>query len=377
MSDAARPCFLTHFAALRDPRQSAKVLYPLSEILLLLLCATIAGADDFVEITLWGRERRDFLCRFLPYERGIPSHDTLCDVIAAIDPAVFKTCFMAWVEELRDDGPDVIALDGKTSRRSHGRGKGRLALHTVSAWASRQQLVLGQEAVSEKSNEIIAIPLLLQRLELRGAIVTIDAMGTQKDIARTILERGADYVLSLKENWPATFAEVETAFAEPAPSLEITRSETVDADHGRIETRRHAICHDVDWLFSKRRHPGEFTFPGLAAIGVVERETERGGTITREKAYYLCSAKLDAETFGRVVRGHWGIENRLHWTLDVVFRDDLARLRSGHGPQNMAVIKHTALNLLSLATPTTSLKNRRKKAGWNADYLAKVIQRTA
>ena len=377
MPAPALPSFLSHFAALRDPRQAAKVLYPLAEILLLMLCATISGADDFVEIHLWGCERRDFLRRFLPFEHGIPSHDTLCDVIAAIDPTLFKTCFMTWVEELRDDAPEVIAIDGKTSRRSHARPKGCAALHTVAAWATRQRLVLGQEAVSEKANEIVAIPLLLRRLELRGALVTIDAMGTQKEIAQTILDGGADYVLALKENWPATYAEVEKLFSDPPPTIALRHSKTVDGDHGRIETRRHTVCHDVGWLCSDRRYPGEFAFPGLKAIGMVRSETERDGIIARETRYYLCSTALGAEDLGRVVRGHWGIENRLHWVLDVVFHDDLARLRSGHGPANMAIVKHTAMNLLTRAKPTISLKNRRKKAGWNQDYLEKVIRHTA
>ena len=390
MSDPVQTPFLTHFSALRDPRQSAKVLYPLPEILLLLLCATISGADDFVEITLWGEEHMGFLRRFRPYARGIPSHDTLCDVIAAIDPELFKACFLAWVEDLRtttadvvaplgapQGAPEVIAIDGKTSRRSHARGKGHAPLHTVSAWAARQRLVLGQEATAEKSNEITAIPALLRRLDLTGAVVTIDAMGTQTNIAQTILDRGGDYVLNLKANWPATYTEVERLFAAPPAELAILRSETIDANHGRIEIRRHAICHDINWLFSARRYPGEFRFPGLAAIGMIDSETKRGETISREKRYYLCSTKLDAETFARVVRSHWGIENHLHWVLDVVFHDDLARLRSGHGPANMAVIKHTALNLLTQARPITSLKNRRKKAGWNQDYLEKIINQTA
>lgn len=376
MSSPTDPCFLAHFAALGDPRQAGKVLYPLPEILLLLLCATVAGADDFVEIALWGREHLSFLRRFRPYERGIPSHDVLCDVIAAIDPEAFKACFLNWVETLRSKDPDIIAIDGKTSRRSHARSKGRLPLHTVSAWATRQRLVLGQEAVAEKSNEIVAIPALLQRLDLHGALVTIDAMGTQTAVAQAILDGGGDYVLALKENWPATYAQVEQMFAEPSASLNIHHHQTVDADHGRIETRKHAICHEVDWLFSARRYPGEFRFPGLKAIGMVESETERNGSIEREKRYYLCSTALTAESFARVVRGHWGIENRVHWVLDVVFRDDLARLRSGDGPANMAVVRHTALNLLNQAKPTISLKNRRKKAGWNQEYLANVIAGT-
>ncbi|WP_428484992.1 ISAs1 family transposase [Rhodopila sp.] len=377
MSMPSQPCFLSHFAALRDPRQATKVLYPLPEILLLMLCGTIAGADDFVEISLWGSERQGFLRRFLPFKHGIPSHDTLCDVIAAIDPELFKTCFLTWVDGLRTDTPEIIAIDGKTSRRSHARGKGRLPLHTVSAWATRQRLVLGQEAVSAKSNEITAIPVLLRRLELAGALVTIDAMGTQKEIAQTIIEGGGDYVLALKENWPATYAEVETVFADPPPTLTLQSFETVDGDHGRIETRRHTICHDIDWLFAERRHPGEFAFPGLTAIGMIESETERGGVIQTETRYYLCSTKLSAETLARVVRSHWGIENRLHWVLDVVFHDDLARLRTAHGPANMAVVKHTAMNLLNQAKPVTSFKNRRKKAGWNQDYLENVIRRIA
>jgi len=236
--------------------------------------------------------------------------------------------------------------------------------------------VLGQEAVPEKSNEIIAIPLFLQRLELAGALVTIDAMGTQTQIAQTILG-GGDYVLALKQNRPGTFTEVETLFAAPPPSLAIQTHQTVDGEHGRIETRTHHVCHDVSWLFSDRRYPGEPAFPGLAMIGMVESQTERNGKIEHERRYYLCSTKLDAEIFARVVRSHWGIENRLRWVLDVVFHDDLARLRTGHGPANMAVVKHMALNLLRQAKPTISLKNRRKRAGWNTDYLAALVQQAA
>jgi predicted transposase YbfD/YdcC len=337
MAEPAQVVFLAHFAALRDPRQVAKVLYPLAEILLLVLCGTIAGADDFTEIGLWGAEHLAFLRRCLPFQHGIPSHDTLTEVIAALDPALFKECFLAWVTTLRAAEPDMIAIDGKTSRRSHARSKGRLPLHTVSAWATRQRLVLGQEAVAEKSNEITAIPLLLQRLELTGALVTIDAMGTRTEIAQTIIDRGGDYLLSLKENRPTTYAEVETFFANPPQDASLDTTETVDADHARIETRRHAVCHTVDWLFSDRRYPGEPVFPGVAMIGMVRSETERGGKTERETRYFLSSTKLNADAFARAVRGHWGIENRLHWVLDVVFHDDLARLRTGYGPQNMAV----------------------------------------
>src|SRR5579862_940489 len=216
---------LDHFSALSDPRQSWRVLYPLPEILLLVLCATLSGMEDFVEISLWGEQRLDFLRRFLPYERGIPAHDTLNDVINGLDAELFKTCFSNWVETLRDHAPDIIAVDGKTSRRAHARSKGRGPLHLVSAWAARQRLVLGQEAVDKKSNEIVAIPLLLERLELEGALVTIDAMGCQKDIAEAIRARGADYLLALKDNWPALAEDVRLFFArEPAKNGEVFAS---------------------------------------------------------------------------------------------------------------------------------------------------------
>jgi predicted transposase YbfD/YdcC len=373
MCETTGKSLLDHFSAIEDPRQQAKVLYPLPEILLLLLCGTLAGADDFVEIGLWGRENLAFLRRFCPYAQGIPSHDTLGEVIRAVDPELFKACFTAWVEGLRESEPDIIAIDGKTSRRTHARKKGREPLHLVSAWASRQRLVLGQEAVSCKSNEIVAIPLLLERLVLTGALVTIDAMGTQRAIAETIRKGGGDYLLSLKENWPATYKDVEAFFAKPPPEP-LDSFESNDGEHGRIEVRRHAVCHEVAWLFSDRRYPGELRFPDLAMIAMVEADTDRDGKHSRERRYYLSSAKLDAKAFARAVRGHWGIENRLHWVLDVVFHDDLARLRTGHGPENMAVVKHMALNLLRSAKPTTSLKNRRKLAGWNREYLNQLIR---
>jgi predicted transposase YbfD/YdcC len=374
MDQAVRGSVLDRFSALDDPRKAAEVLYPLPEIIVLLLCATLAGADDFVEMTLWG-------ARLRPYAHGIPSHDTLGEVIRALDPDLFKNCFASWVEGLRTSEPDmltpdVIAIDGKTSRRTHARKTGREPLHLVSAWASRQRLVLGQEAVAGKSNEIVAIPLLLERLALSGALVTIDAIGTQSAIAEKILERGGDYLLALKANRPATFTDVAQFFAAP-PAGSVASLATTDGEHGRIEVRRHHVCHDIDWLFSDRRYPDEVAFPGLAMIAMVEAETERGGKTSHERRYYLCSAKLDAATFARAVRAHWGIGNRLHWVLDVVFRDDLARLRTGHGLQNMAVVKHFAVNLVHAAKPITSLKNRRKLAGWDLDYLDALIRQTA
>jgi predicted transposase YbfD/YdcC len=370
------PSLLDHFSALRDPRQRWRVIYPLPEILLLTLCATLCGMDDFVEIRTWGKERLDFLRRFLPYERGLPAHDTLNDVFNALDGDLFKACFANWVETLRDGDPEIVAIDGKTARRSHARGQGREPLHLVSAWASRQRLVLGQQATPDKSNEIAAIPLLLERLELRGALVTIDAIGTQSAIAETIVKRGGDYLLALKANRPTLHEDVARFFADPPPDMLQSPSETLDNDHGRLEQRRHLVCHDTAWLFSDRRYADEPRFPHLAMIGMVETTVERGGRISRERRYYLSSAKLDAKAFAAAVRAHWGIENRLHWVLDVVFHDDLARLRTGFGPQNMAVIKHMAINLVRNPKDPHSLKVRRKKANLNPDYLEHLIRQS-
>lgn len=367
---------LDHFSALEDPRQSWKVLYPLPEILLLILAATIASAEDFVEIEEWGNEHLDFLRTLLAYERGIPSHDALNDLVNALDPELFKACFGSWVATLRDDDPEIIAIDGKTSRRTHNRARGREPLHLVSAWAARQRLVLGQQAIDEKSNEIKAIPLLLERLMLKGALVTIDAMGTQAEIARQIVDSGGDYCLALKGNHPLLHAEVERYFADPEAETSPVHV-TTDADHGRIEERRHVVCHDVAWLFSDRRYADEPRFPGLAMVGMVESAVERAGKATVERRYYLCSARLDAATFARAVRSHWGVENRLHWVLDVVFHDDLARLRTGHGPENMAIVRHMGLNLMRSTKATASLKVRRKKAAWNTSYLRDVLRGAA
>lgn len=247
-------------------------------------------------------------------------------------------------------------------------------MHLVSAWASRQRLVLGQEATDVKSNEITAIPLLLERLELRGALVTIDAMGTQAAIAETIVRRGGDYLLALKGNRSATHADVVRVFDDPPAGLIGAPHETIDADHGRLEQRRHVVCHDVAWLWSDRRYAGEPRFPHLAMIGMVETRTERGGKIQHERRYYLGSAKLDAKTFAAAVRAHWHIENRLHWVLDVVFHDDLARLRTGAGPQNMAVVRHMAMNLVRSQADKHSLKVRRKLANLNPEYLKKLVK---
>ena len=365
--------FIDHFSALEDPRQAWKVVYPLPEILLVVLCATLGGAEDFVEVARWGRKKLDFLRRLLPYARGIASHDTLNDVMNALPAPLFAECFTAWVEGLRETAADIVAIDGKTSRRS--KAKGSAPLHLVSAWASRQRLVLGQEAVAEKSNEINAIPLLLQRLELEGALVTIDAMGCQTEIASAIRARGADYLLALKDNWPALAEEVRLHF-DGAPPGSLASHETTDGDHGRIEVRRALVSHDVGWLASDRRFPGEWRFPDLAMLGMVEAEVERDGRTSIARRYYLSSARLSAPAFAASVRAHWGIENRLHWVMDVVFHDDLMRLRTGNGPANMATIRHAALNIVKQIPDKASLKVRRKTLGWDDDYLLTALTQT-
>ena len=367
---------LDHFSVLDDPRQGWKVIYPLAEVLMTVLCATMAGAEDFVEVERWAKRKLDFLRRFLPFAAGIPSHDTLNDVINALPAESLQACFVAWVEGLRDTDPDIVAIDGKTSRRSHNRDKGRNPLHLVSAWASRQRLVLGQQACDEKSNEITAIPALIERLELTGALVTIDAIGCQSAIATAILAKGADYLLALKGNWPALSAEVAGFFAEPG-TITLQHHETVDGDHGRIETRRHAVCHEIGWLTSDRRYPGEWRFKGLAMIAMVEAEVVRAGKTSIERRYYLSSVKLSAECFAAAVRAHWHVENRLHWVMDVVFHDDLMRLRTNTGPANMAALKHMSLNLIRQIDDKASIKTRRKTLGWDDDYLAAAITQHA
>lgn len=375
---------IDQFAALEDPRQSWKVLFPLPEVLLLVLCGTLAGAEDFVEIRRWGRMHQDFLRRLLPFKAGVPSHDTLNDVINAIDGALFAECFTAWVEGLREPAaaaaaagtPEIVAIDGKTSRGTHDRRKNRGPLHLVSAWASSQRLVLGQQACDAKSNEITAIPLLLERLALTGALVTIDAMGTQTKIAQAILDRGGDYLLAVKDNQPSLHDEIRRYLDDQAAAIH-SRFETTDGGHGRIEVRRHLVSHDVDWLTTARRFPGEPRFPGLRAIAVVEAEVERNGHTSLERRYFLSSMPLDAKLFAYAVRCHWHVENRLHWVLDVVFREDLSRLRSGAGPQNMATVRHMAMNLLRHPKDKHSLKVRRKSAAWDTAYLEALLRQSA
>jgi len=369
--------FLDYFSGLEDPRQSGKVLYPLDEVMLLVLCGELAGADGFADIELWGETHLDFLRRFLPFAHGIPCHDVLNDVFNALDHEAFRDGFIVWAESLRTvvpdlAGPEVIAIDGKTSRRSGDKAKGRAALHLVSAWASAQRLVLGQEAIDDKENEIVAIPRLLEMLELTGALVTIDAMGCQKAIASTIHAKKADYLLPVKDNQPSLRQDIELFFNEQRAcgfaDAKTFFHQTVEKDHGRIETRRHWSTSDIDWL--NKLHD----WTALTSIGFIEREVESGGKVQLSRHFYISSLPADAVLLARAARSHWGIESRLHWVLDVVFHDDLCRLRTDNGPQNFAIVRHIALNLLKKAKGKISLRATRKKAGWSTDFLEAVIK---
>jgi predicted transposase YbfD/YdcC len=266
----------------------------------------------------------------------------------------------------------LVAIDGKTSRRSHNRKTGQKALHLVSAFATNSRLVLGQEAVDEKSNEITAIPALIERLDLDGALVSIDAMGCNPNIAQSILDTGADYLLAVKDNQPTLHDDVKSYF-ETAPAEEVEQVETVGKDHGRIEVRNHTGSHVVDWIASDRSYPGAPRFPKLTTIGMVESRIERGDKIETERRSYISSRALSPAAFAETVRGHWAIENNLHWSLDVTFNEDQSRLRTGHGAKNMAVVRHFALNLLRQVADKCSIKRRRKRASWDTQYLLQIL----
>ena len=363
--------FLSYFKDLNDPRQQAKVDYPLPEILLLCLLAVLAGAETITDIALFGRKKLDLLRRFRPFTKGTPAHDHLGDLLAVLEPEQFQRCFVAWVAALTGAPEGVIAIDGKTARRSGQKGKGQAPIHMVSAFAARQRLVLGQVKVAEKSNEIVAIPKLLEMLAIEGAIITIDAMGCQREIAQKVVEKKADYVLALKGNQGSLREDVELFVAEQkAASFKdttISRDQTVDGDHGRIETRTTTVIHDVAWL-QQRHH-----WPALSAVIVLESEREIGAKSERETRFYLTSLGLPASRLAPIVRSHWAIENGLHWVLDMVFRDDECRLRTDHAPTNFCTIKHMAQNLVRLAPGKASLRQKRKAAGWDDDFLASLI----
>jgi predicted transposase YbfD/YdcC len=368
---------LEHFSAVTDQREKWRVAHPLPEVLLLVVSGTIASCDDYDDIVEWGEAHLDFLRQFLPYYHSIPCADWLRTLMNRIDPIVFSACFTSWVRELRPDAPDLIAIDGKTSRRSHDRGAGKQALHLVSAFATNERLVLGQEVVGAASCEQDTIPMLLERLaaagSLGGAVVTIDAIACNPTVAGTIVDGGANYVLAVKDNQPSLRAEIETFF-DTAPADEIDSFIDLDKDHGRIERRCCLVTHNVEWLTSNRRFPGEYRFPKLMAIAMVEASVEKRGARSCERRFYIASAPLGAERLAHAVRGHWRIENSLHWVLDVVFKEDLSRLRKGYGAENMAIVRHFAINLVRTANDHRSIKTRRKAAGWKPDYLRQLLE---
>lgn len=363
---------LDHFGRVGDPREAAKVKYPLREVLFLVTCATIAGCDDYDEIADWGAVHLGFLRRHSEYYFGVPKEDWLRVVLNRIDPALFEACFFAWATALRPDAPGLIALDGKTLRRSGDSAAGQKPLHLVSAWASTQRLVLTQEAVEAKENECAAILAILDRLTLDGALVTIDAIATNPAIAAAITARGGNYVLALKQNQPALHGEVARYFDDPA-ATGVETVEVTGKDHGRVETRRCSVSQDVAWLSGDRRYPGEPRFPGLRSLVKTVTRTEWRGKITTETRYFISSARLTANRAAEAIRSHWGIES-LHWVLDVVFKEDQSRLRRGHGAQNMALVRRLAFNLVRKGRGKKSIKTARKAAGWSPDFLASIIE---
>jgi predicted transposase YbfD/YdcC len=362
--------FLDHFQGLPDPRQLGKVVYPLDEVLLLSLMAVLAGAEAFTDIARFGQKKLDLLRRFRPYRDGTPPHDTLGDIFASLDAEKFQQCFVAWVASVTGTPAGVIAIDGKTVRRSGKKKDSKAPIHMVSAFAARQRLVLGQVKVADKSNEIVAIPKLLDLLAIEGAIVTIDAMGCQRAIATTILAKKADYVLALKGNQGLLREDVEVFVAEQQANgfrdTTISRDETVDGDHGRIETRKTTVIHDVAWL--QERHD----WPGLKSVVMVESTREIGPRIESETRFYITSLVLAAALLGPIIRSHWSVES-MHWIMDMVFRDDECRVRTDHAPANFTTIKHMAHNLIRKAPGKVSLRLRRKVAAWDDDFLASLI----
>jgi predicted transposase YbfD/YdcC len=363
--------FLDYFKDLPDPRQAGKVIYPLAEVLLLCLLAVLAGAETFVDIARFGEKKLDLLRRFRPFLHGTPAHDHLGDILSVLDAAQFQRCFVNWVAGLTGAPREVIAIDGKTLRRSGGKKDAQAAVHMVSAFAAHQRLVLGQVKVADKSNEIVAIPKLLDLLAIEGAVVTLDAIGCQRAIAEQIIEKKANYVLALKGNQGTLREDVELFVAEQKAKgfkdAKVSRHETLDGDHGRIETRTYTAIHDVEWL--KERHD----WTGLQGVVMVESKREIGDKIERETRFYITSLAWLACQIGPVIRSHWAVENSLHWVMDMVFRDDECRVRTDHAPANFTTLKHMAHNLIRKAPGKDSIRLRRKTAAWDDDFLASLL----
>jgi len=373
MQTTTKPSIIDHFASLTDQRIFLKIRHKLIDIIVITLCAVISGADEWTEIAQFGRAKEKWFRNFLELPSGIPSHDTFGRVFAMIRPEEFERCFLTWVSAAFENiAPQVISIDGKTMRHSYDRSSNKAAIHMVSAWATENRLVLGQIKTEEKSNEITAIPELLKVLELKGCIVTIDAMGCQKEIVKQIVEQGGDYVISLKGNQGNLHKEVELLFQDAKENdfkdISHQTCETTDGDHGRIEVRRFTTTDEVDWFEDK------YKWEKLTSFGMVESERHIGDKITRDTRYYISSLPSDAILFAQTSRSHWGIENSLHWVLDIAFREDDSRIRKGNAPTNMGIMRHLALNLIKQdKSRKIGVKGSRKRAGWDEGYLQQLL----
>ena len=361
---------LTHFQALPDPRTKREPEHQMIDILVIAICTLLCGGEGFNDMEDFGDAKHDWLQTFLELPHGIPRHDTFNRVFQALDPACFLECFVRWTQSLRTAvSEEIVALDGKALRRALATGSSAPVL--VSAWARENGLVLGQLQVSAKSNEITAVPALLRALELAGCIVTLDAMGCQKNIAKEIKEADAEYVLALKGNHATVHAEVKSYLDDAIQrgSPELGSHATVEKDHGRLEERRYWQSADLGWFADRVQ------WEGLHSVGVVEARRQVGsGPVTVERRYYLSSLGLDAARFARAVRGHWSVENQCHWRLDVQMGEDQSRVRAGHAAHNLGTLRRLALNLLQREqTKKRGIKGKQKNAGWDHSYLLKLL----